>query len=318
MNGSIVFLDAATIDYGDIDLSALEGLGHFTAFDATPPSLVAERLRDASVAITNKTAVTEEVVARCPSLRLIAVAATGYDVIDLPAASRREIAVVNVPGYATPTVAQFTIAYILACATRLVEYSAASRDGSWSASPSFTLGTWPTMDVRGKVLGIMGLGAIGREVARLARAFGMRVIALCREGVVYRDRVERAGFFDLAHRSDFVSVHLPLNAMTRHLIGRDFLARMKKSAFLINMARGAIVDPAALNEALRDGRIAGAAIDVMEKEPPDRDDPLLGAPNLIITPHVSWASVESRRRLVDEVVENIRAFMQGGRRNRVK
>jgi glycerate dehydrogenase len=247
----------------------------------------------------------------------VAVTATGYNNIDIEAASRLGVAVANVPGYSTPSVAQFTMACVLALATRLVEYSSAARDGRWSASPIYTLSTWPTFELNDKVLGVMGMGGIGKEVARLATAFGMRVIALGREGVEYDERWERTGLYELAERSDFVCVHLPLSSESKGIIGGEFISRMKRTAFLINMARGAIVDQAALDRALRSGRIAGAALDVLDREPPPADEPLLSAPNCIITPHIAWASVESRRRVVEEVAANIGAFMRGEARNRV-
>jgi glycerate dehydrogenase len=197
----------------------------------------------------------------------------------------------------------------------MIRYDRACRDGTWSRSPVFTLGTWPTFDLEGKTLGILGMGAIGREVARLAMAFGMRVLALKRDGVVYGDGFERLGLHGLAERSDFVSIHLPLTEESRHLVGGDFLKTMKRTAFLINMARGPIVDPAALALALETGTIKGAALDVMEQEPPAGDDPLLSAPNLIVTPHIAWASLESRRRLVGEIASSIAAFYRGEKRN---
>lgn len=317
MNKKIVFLDAATVDYGDIDTAPLESVGEYTAFATTSTSEIQSRVAGAGVLITNKVRVDESVLAMCDDLRAIAVAATGYNNIDIAAAKRRGVAVANVPAYSTSSVAQCTMACVLACATNLVRYNSAAHDGRWSESPIFTLGTWPFSDVRGKVMGIMGMGAIGKEVARLASAFGMKIVALKRENMAYTDDVERMSLYELAEISDYVSVHMPLTAVTRHLIGDRFFQKMKPSAFLINMARGAIIDSAALNRALRSGRIAGAALDVMEQEPPSSDDPLLSAPNCIITPHVAWASRESRQRLINEIAENIGAFFNGELRNRI-
>jgi glycerate dehydrogenase len=317
MRDTIVFLDSATVDYGDIDSAPIGTHGRLVKFDVTSPGQMAERLKGASVAVTNKCVFDEKLFLACPDLRLVAVTATGYNNIDIEAASRLGVAVANVPGYSTPSVAQFTMACVLALATRLVEYSSAARDGRWSASPIYTLSTWPTFELNDKVLGVMGMGGIGKEVARLATAFGMRVIALGREGVEYDKRWERTGLYELAERSDFVCVHLPLSSESKGIIGGEFISRMKRTAFLINMARGAIVDQAALDRALRSGRIAGAALDVLDREPPPADEPLLSAPNCIITPHIAWASVESRRRVVEEVAANIGAFMRGEARNRV-
>lgn len=315
MTPKIVFLDASTVDYGDLDLSPIARLGDFHAHSMTGPGHTAARLADAAVAVTNKVVLDRGVLAHCPALKFIAVAATGYNNIDMAAARERGVAVANVAGYSTPSVAQFTILFILALASRLVEYNAACRDGRWSASPIFTMGNWPTMELAGKVLGILGLGAIGSEVARLARAFGMEVIALKRAGATYGGDIPRRDLLELAGMSDFVSVHMPLTGESRHIVDGRFLGAMKRGAFLINMARGPLVDPAALTDALASGALAGAAIDVMEKEPPAADDPLLRAPNLIITPHIAWATHESRARLVSEIGLNIAAFLAGEKRN---
>lgn len=313
----IVFLDAGTLDYGDMDFTILSEIGGLTSYHSTTPQETVTRSSDAEIVITNKVVFDDDIMAQCPGLRLIAVSATGVNNIDLAAASRRNIAVANVPGYSTPSVAQFTMMFILALAGNLIDYSAAARDGRWSASPFYTLGTWPTCEVSGKTLGILGMGAIGTEVARLAGAFGMNILALRREGAAYNTEYERAPLQELARRSDFVSIHTPLTAENRHSIDRNFLSAMKQSAFLINMARGPIVDPDALGWALREGKIRGAALDVMEKEPPHNDDPLLSAPNLVLTPHIAWATKESRLRLLGEIAENIRAFLRGERRNTV-
>ena len=317
MSDTIVFLDSATVDYGDIDCTPIGAHGRLVKFDTTLPGQIAERLKGAAVAVTNKCVFDEKLFLDCPDLRLVAVTATGYNNIDIEAASRMNVAVANVPAYSTFSVAQFTMACVLALATSLVEYSAAARDGRWSASPIYTLSTWPTFELNGKVLGVMGMGAIGSEVARLGMAFGMRVIALGRKGVKYDNRWERAGLYELAERSDFICVHLPLSPESKGIIDAKFLSRMKRTAFVVNMARGAIVDQAALEWALRSGRIAGAALDVLDREPPPADEPLLSAPNCIITPHIAWASVESRRRLIQEVADNIGAFLRGEVRNRI-
>lgn len=315
MKPRIVFLDATTVDFGDVDLSLFSRYGEFIAHDMTVTGQTAVHLAGAAVAITNKVVLDREVLSRCPDLKFIAVAATGYNNIDMAAAREHGVAVANVAGYSTPSVAQFTMLFILALASKLVEYNAACHDGRWSASPIFTMGNWPTMELAGKVLGILGLGAIGSEVARLAGAFGMEVIALKRPGISYGGCIPRFDLMTLAGKADFVSVHMPLSEESRHIIDRQFLGTMKRSAFLVNMARGPLVDPAALAEALVSGRIAGAAVDVMEKEPPAAGDPLLAAPNIIITPHISWATFESRTRLLREIDLNIAAFLSGEKRN---
>ncbi len=315
MAEKIVFLDAATVNYGDIDFSGIANSGEFVSYPVTSTADVISRCSDATIIITNKVVIGNEVITGCPKLKMIAEAATGYNNIDINEAKKRGIVVANVPGYSTATVAQLTLAFILALSTNLIQYNGAAHDGSWSSSDIFTLGTWPFFDLEGKTVGIMGMGSIGSEVARLCTAFRMKVIALKRDDSKSDGGYPRLNLFDLAKESDFISIHMPLTDYSRYLINGEFLSQMKRSAFLINMARGPIVDPAALRQALQDGVIAGAAIDVMEKEPPLADDPLLKAPNLIITPHIGWASIESRKRLVNEISENIRSFLAGTRRN---
>lgn len=315
MDEKIVFLDSSTVDYGDIDFSPLMNTGKLECHSVTSIDQVIERCSSATVIITNKVVIDKNIIAGCPKLRFIAEAATGYNNIDIAEAKNRGIVVANVPGYSTVTVAQLTMAFILALSTNLVKYNNAAHDGTWSRSKIFTLGTWPFFDLEGKTIGIMGLGAIGREVARLCSAFRMNVMALKRDDSIGGGDYPRLGLYDLAAESDFISIHMPLTDYSKNIVNTGFLTRMKKTAFLINMARGPIVDTAALKHALENGTIAGAAIDVMEKEPPHADDPLLHAPNLIITPHIAWASVESRRRLVNEIAENIKAFQNGIKRN---
>jgi len=315
MKEKIVFLDSSTVDYGDIDFSGLREFGDFTAYPVTAPGEVAERCKDATIVITNKVVFDSSLIAQCPDLKMIAEAATGYNNIDIDEAKSRGIVVANVPGYSTTTVAQLTMAFILSLSTNLMKYNAAAHDGTWSRSDIFTLGTWPFFDLEGKTLGIMGLGAIGGEVARLCSAFKMKIVALKRDDNTGGGGYPRLALYDLAKESDFISIHMPLTDYSRSLVNKEFFSHMKKTSFLINMARGPIVDPVALKEALEKGVIAGAAIDVMDKEPPAEDDQLLNTPNLIITPHIAWASIESRTRLVNEITENMRAFLKGEKRN---
>ena len=315
MSEKIVFLDASTVDYGDIDFSSISKLGEFVSYPVTSPDDVIRRCSDATIVITNKVVIDKNILSQFPKLMLIAEAATGYNNIDIAESKNRDIVVANVPGYSTTTVAQLTLAFILALSTNLVKYNTAAHDGSWSSSDIFTLGTWPFFDLEGKTLAIMGMGAIGGEVARLCTAFRMNVVALKREESKSDGEYPRLNLFDLAKESDFISIHMPLTDYSRYLVNKEFLSHMKKSAYLINMARGPIVEPSALCRALEDGVIAGAAVDVMEKEPPSADDPLLKAPNLIVTPHIGWASIESRKRLVNEISENIKSFLAGTKRN---
>ncbi len=319
MKEKIVLLDAATLTMDDIDFSKLNDLGDVTIYNITHANETAERVKGASIIITNKVLITEEIMKAAPGLKLVAITATGYNNIDLEAAKKQGITVTNVAGYSTFSVAQATMAFILACAGNLIKYNRACHDGSWSSSPIFTMLKWPVADLKGKTLGIIGMGNIGKEVARMARVFGMNICALGREGVKYDDdSVKRMSLFELAKVSDFITIHAPLTDETHHLINTEFFCYTKETAFLINMARGPIVKPAALYGALYRGDIAGAAADVMENEPPHESEPLLALENFIMTPHTAWASYESRTRLLDEVVENIDAFLKGSPRNVVQ
>ncbi len=315
MNKTIVFLDASTVDFGDIDFTPLSSLGTFITYPVTKPHETILRSRDADIIITNKVVFYADEIAQLRKCSLIAVAATGYNTIDIKAAKNKNIAVANVPGYSRQAVAQLTMCFILALANNLIQYNTATHDGSWSRSPIFTMGNWPTMCINNKVLGIMGYGDIGKQVGKLAQAFGMKVIALKRETSYTDTSVERYSIEKLCKNADFISIHMPLNETTHHMVNKDFLAMMKPSAYLINMARGPIVDTKALAQALHDKVIAGAALDVLEQEPPDINEPILSAPNCIITPHIGWASRETRQALIYEIAENIKAFLNGTKRN---
>ncbi len=316
MKEKIVLLDASTLTMDDIDFSKLDALGDVTKYDMTHGNETEERVRDASIVITNKVVITEEIMKKAPNLKLIAITATGYNNIDIEAARKHNITVTNVAGYSTFSVAQATMMFILACAGNLIEYNRACHDGRWSSSPIFTMLKWPVVDLKGKNLGIIGMGTIGREVARMATAFGMNIFALGREGVKYEDdSVKRLSLTELAEVSDFITIHAPLTDENYHLINTEFFCHTKETAFLINMARGPIVKPAALFGALERGDIAGAAADVMETEPPAWSEPLLSLDNFIMTPHIAWASYESRTRLLHEVVQNIDSFIKGTPRN---
>jgi glycerate dehydrogenase len=313
-----VFLDLASVDRGDLDLAGLRRVAASWATHAqTPVELTAARIGDAVVAVTNKVVVDRAVMTACPGLRLICVAATGTNNVDLEAARERGIAVCNVTGYATPSVVQHVFALMLALTTRLAEHAAAAQDGRWAASDLFCVLDFPFRELAGKTLGIVGYGELGRGVARVAEAFGMSVLVAQRPG--RSPQQGRLPLDELLARSDVVTLHVPLADNTRGLIGERELALMRPDALLIDTARGGIVDEAALSAALRAGRLGGAGVDVLAVEPPRGGSPLLEnpPPNLIVTPHVAWASRESRQRLLDGVALNIRAFSEGRERNRV-
>ncbi len=315
----LCLLDRATLDRGDLDLAVLASLGDLTTFDVTTPAEVGPRIRDARVVITNKVVLGREEIAAAPRLKLIAVAATGVNNIDLDAARAAEVAVANVAGYSTPSVVQHTVASLLVLAMHLREYDAAARTGAWAASPQFNLLDWPITEVAGKRLGIVGYGTIGKAVAHACRALGMEVVAAASRPRVAYPVGERLPLPELLPRVDVLSVHCALSAQTRGLIGAPEIATMRRGALLLNMARGGVVDEAAVADALRGGRLGGAAFDVLTTEPPAADNPLLAPdlPNLLLTPHTAWASREARQRLLNEIGANIDAFFAGTARNRV-
>jgi glycerate dehydrogenase len=313
-----VFLDRDSVG-GDVDLSALTGLaGQWQHYPATDPDDTLARVRDAELVISNKVLLDRATLAECKRLKLICVAATGTNNVDLDAAREFGIAVSNVTGYATPSVVQQVFALLLSLTTRLEEHRAAARDGRWAASPYFCVLDLPFRELAGKTLGIIGFGELGHGVARVAEALGMQVMVSQRPGGA--PRPGRVPLEELLARADVVSLHVPLAENTRHLIDTERLALMKPDALLINTARGGIVDEQALAEALQGGRLGGAGFDVLAVEPPRAGNILLqlDLPNLIVTPHVAWASRESRQRLMDQVAENVRAFLAGESRNRVE
>lgn len=307
-----VFLDRGTLAPADLELGALEdSLPEWRTYDATAPEEVAERVADASVVVLNKVRLGAPHMERARDLRLVCIAATGTDNVDLEAARARGITVCNVAGYGTAAVSQHTLALMLALATRLVDYHCAVQAGRWTRSTHFCFLDYPIAELAGRTLGIVGHGAIGRAVARGAEALGMRVRVAARPGGAAGP--DRVPFEDLVAQADVLSLHCPLTPETRGLVGGEALARMKCEAMLVNTARGGIVDEAALADALRRGDIAGAGVDVLSVEPPREDSPLLAGdiPNLVVTPHVAWGTREARQRVVDELVGLVRAYLEG-------
>jgi len=311
-----VFLDLDSLHPGDLELDDLRAsLDDWSLYGRTSPDQVAERVDDAQVVVTNKVRLNAEHFAAAKSLRLICVAATGADNIDLGAARRAGIQVSNARNYATPSVCEAVFAMLLTLVRQLDRYRSQVAAGRWSESPYFCLFDTPIEELYGKTLGIVGYGVLGRAVAERAQAFGMHVHLAQR---LAGEPVEgRLPLHELLETSDVVSLHCPLTDATRNLIGRAQLQSMKSSAILVNTARGGIVDEPALVTALEEGWIAGAAVDVLGSEPPATDNPLLEcrSPRLVLTPHVAWASRSARQRLVGEIVENIRAFARDERRN---
>lgn len=314
----ITFLDASTLHRDDLDFSPFEQHGELAFFGNTVPADFLEHASDAEVLVTNKVPIQGSDLEHLPKLKLILIAATGFNHIDLAATAARNIPVCNVAGYSTSAVAQHVFALLLNLVTQTHRYNAQIQ--SWSQSPIFTHLDYPVSELAGKTIGIVGLGETGSAVARVAEAFGMTVQALARKGAstTSRLRVEHDEFFA---SSDVISLHCPLNQDTNHLINADSLGLMKPSALLINTGRGALVDENALAEALQNGTIAGAGLDVLSIEPPRSDNPLLDpqlrARNLVITPHTAWTAVEARERLLDGLLANLESFLVGAPTNRV-
>ena len=313
-----VFLDLGTVSNGDLNTRALEQiLPGLVIHEATPQERVAGQIAGAEVVLLNKCRVTREMMAANPQLRLIALTATGVDNVDVAAAREAGIAVANLRDYCTPSVVQHVFAVLLSLTHHLPEYDRFAKSGDWGRSDRFSVFPFPIRELAGRALGIVGYGALGRGVARVAEAFGMEVLVANRPGTA--PSPGRLDLHEILPRVDVLSLHCPLTPATRGLIGAAELALMKRDAVLINTARGALVDAAALAAALREQRLGGAGIDVLAQEPPVDGNPLLepGIPNLIVTPHTAWAARESRQRCLDELAANVTAFLRGERRNRV-
>lgn len=307
----IVVLDGYTENPGDLSWGPLQELGELTVYDRTPPEAVLERIGDAEAIYTNKTVLSRELIQAMPSVRFIGVLATGYNVVDVQAARERGIVVCNIPTYGTDAVAQYVFALLLELCHRVAHHAQAVQEGRWTACPDFCFWDYPLIELSGKTMGIVGYGRIGQRTAQIARAFGMQVLAY--DAFVQAE--ECVPLDELLERSDVVSLHCPLFPETRHIIRGETIARMKDGAILINTSRGPLVDEAALREALRSGKLYGAAVDVVSTEPVQPDNPLLGLENCLITPHIAWAPRESRQRLMDIAVENLRCFLRGAPQN---
>jgi glycerate dehydrogenase len=308
----ITILDGHTTNPGDLSWEPLHALGDCAVHDRSAAAEIVPRAAGADVVLTNKTPLTRETIAALPQLKCIGVLATGYNVVDVAAARARSIPVCNVPEYGTPNVAQATFAILLELTNRVGRHAELVRAGRWSSCPDFCFWEGELVELAGLTLGVVGYGRIGRAVATIGRAFGMRILAWRRNG---GDDPECVGLDRLLRESDVVSLHCPLTAEMERLVNAATLATMKPTAFLVNTARGGLVDEAALAAALDAGRLAGAGLDVLAVEPPAISNPLLAARNCIITPHVAWATREARRRLIEITADNVRAFVAGTPRN---
>ena len=308
----ITILDGHTTNPGDLSWEPLRALGDCAVHDRTAAAEIVARAADADVVLTNKTPLTRETIAALPRLKCIGVLATGYNVVDVAAARARGIPVCNVPEYGTPNVAQATFALLLELTNRVGRHAELVRAGRWSSCPDFCFWEGELVELSGLTLGVVGYGRIGRAVATIGRAFGMRILAWRRSP---GDDPECVRLDRLLRESDVVSLHCPLTAETERLVNAATLATMKPTAFLVNTARGALVDELALAAALDAGRLGGAALDVLAVEPPAASNPLLAARNCLITPHIAWATREARRRLIEITADNVRAFATGTPRN---
>lgn len=307
-----VFLDSTSLNLGDLDLGELrDSFSDLQLCSSSAPDQVIEHLQGAQVAISNKVLLDAKTLAACPDLKLILIAATGTNNVDLAAARAQGITVSNCQGYGTPSVAQHTLMLLLNLATRLGDYQKAVGEGRWQQAKQFCLLDYPIVELEGKTLGLLGHGELGSAVARLAEAFGMRVLLGQLPGRPLR--ADRLPLDELLPQIDALTLHCPLNEHTRHFIGARELALLKPNAFVVNTARGGLIDEQALADALRSGHLGGAATDVLSVEPPVAGNPLLAAdiPRLIVTPHIAWGSREARQRIVGQLTENARGFFSG-------
>ncbi len=308
----MVILDGYTVNPGDMNWDSISQLGDTTIYEFTAPEETVAHIADAQIVLTNKVIIDKAVLDACPQIRLICVLATGYNVVDTAEAARRNIPVCNVPCYGTDSVAQFTFALLLELCHHVGYHSETVHNGKWVRSPSFCYWDTPQMELSGKTMGIIGFGRIGRAVGRLARAFGMNVLAYSRSHTEEGTQIGTYVDLDtLLSRSDVISLHCALTPETKGIINAESISRMKDGAMLINTARGPLVEEQALADALCSRKLAGAALDVVCQEPMAADCPFMGIPNCILTPHIAWSPLESRQRLMNCTAENIRGYLSG-------
>ena len=313
---NIVILDGYSANPGDLSWKELEELGTLTVYDRTKSDETVARAADAEIVLTNKVILNSEVIAQLPRLKYIGVLATGYNVVDIKAAHERGIIVTNVPAYSTESVAQMVFAHLLTVTNRTEHYAIQNRDGRWSSNPDFCYWDFPHMELAGKTFGVVGLGNIGLRVAQIAHAFGMKVKAVTSKvQSTLPVGIEKVSLEVLLATADVLSLHCPLTDSTRHMINAATLQQMKPSAILINTGRGPLVDDQAVADALAKGAIAAYCADVVTEEPPRPDNPLLQQPNAFITPHIAWASMEARVRLLKVAIDNVRSFLNGQPQN---
>ncbi len=310
----IVILDGYTANPGDLSWKELETLGELVVYERTSADETVARAADADVVLTNKVLITKEVMAQLPRLKYVGVLATGYNVVDIEAAHHRGIIVTNVPAYSTESVAQMVFAHLLTVTNRVEHYAVQNRAERWTNSADFSYSDTLLTELAGKSFGIVGLGNIGKRVAQIAQAFGMNVIALTSKTTL-PEGIKKASLIELLAQSDVLSLHCPLTPDTHHLINADTLKLMKPTSILINTGRGPLVDDQAVADALKAKRLYAFCADVLTEEPPKADNPLLGLPNAYTTPHIAWATVEARARLIQVTIDNVKAFASGQPQN---
>lgn len=308
----IVILDGYTLNPGDMYWKDIEQCGDLVVYDRTPTEKIIERINDAEILLTNKTVLTKEILQKTPSVKYIGVMATGYNVVDTIAAKELGMIVTNVPAYSTNSVAQLVFAIMLEFCHHVGEHNRAVHDGAWTNSIDFAFWNYPLIELADKTMGIIGFGGIGQATARIATAFGMKVIVYNRTKrlEMETDRIKFVGIEEVLSQSDFISLHCPLTDQTKGLINKDSIAKMKDGVFLINTARGPIINEQDVADALNNGKLAGVGVDVVAIEPIPDDNPLLKAKNCIITPHFAWAPFEARTRLMDTLAKNIKAYIE--------
>lgn len=320
----IVVLDGQALNPGDLSWQGLADLGELQVYPRTPEEKIKARAQGAEVLLTNKTPLTAETIADLPDLKYIGVLATGYNVIDIKAAAEKRIVVTNVPAYGTDAVAQFVFALLLELAHHVGEHNHAVKDGAWQRADDFCFWNYPLVELQDKVIGLIGYGRIGQRTAELARAFKMKIVAYDRSAEqkkadpkINTANIKFLSLTDLYKTSDIISLHCPLTETTRDMINRQSIAQMKEGVIIINTARGELINETDLAAALESGQVSGAAVDVLAAEPPNSNNPLLNSENTIITPHIAWASHESRQRLLKTVVANLTAFLAGNPINQI-
>lgn len=316
----IVVLDGYTLNPGDLSWEKIEELGDLTVYDRTAENEIVKRIGDAEIVFTNKTPITEQTMKQCKDLKYIGVLATGYNIVDVVAASKRDIAVTNIPTYGTAAVAQYVFALLLELCHHVGDHSRSVKQGDWTNGDDFCYWNYPLTELDGKTMGIVGYGRIGQRVARIALAYGMKILVSTPDPdrSMKIDQLKFVTLDQLLGASDVISLHCPLTDATKGIINNNSISKMKTGVMLINTSRGPLVEEEELKQALKSGKIAAAAVDVVSTEPIQDDNPLLKAPNMIITPHIAWAPKESRERLMKIAAENLEAFLKGKELNVVK